>query len=328
MYETLSTTVLLEPDELVASPLADACLHAVGRTGKQLRPRMVRGASELGHAAAGDLLAAMRAVELLHVATLVHDDVIDGSHLRRGELSVSRRHGALAAHYSGGWMLGAALRLVSGLGPDPVELLAEVGDELCAGQMLETQHLLSTRQSEADYERAVMGKTASLFRLAAQLGAMVAGVRGAPLGALDRFGRSFGVAYQLADDLLDLLADPADTGKDRGTDIRHGVYTLPLLYALRDDPGLHELLCADARQLDLDEVVERILETGAVLRVVSLCEAHLADAAAALAGLEVPGLLELVEESRESVAGLLGEPCQMGEPCRIEEPRRMESVAA
>jgi heptaprenyl diphosphate synthase len=305
MYELpLLPTVLLHPDETVTSPLAEACTHAVGQIGRQLRPRIVLEASELGSASGEDVLAAMRSVELLHLATLLHDDVIDDSQLRRGEPSVGHRYGALAAQYSGGWMLGAALQLASGLGRDAVELFAEVVAELCAGQMLETQHLWDTHRSQADYERAVMGKTASLFRLSAHLGGLVAGIEGAPLSALGQFSQSFGMAFQLADDLLDLLADPADTGKEHGADLRHGVYTLPVLYALETDPGLLGATILDTDEFDLDDVIERVLRTDAVPRVASLCEAHLSDAAAALRDLWVPGLLELVDESRQSLGAL------------------------
>jgi|CZKG01.1.fsa_nt_gi geranylgeranyl pyrophosphate synthase len=266
---------------------------------------MVLEASELGSASGEDVLAAMRTVELLHVATLLHDDVIDGSEMRRGEPSVSHRYGALAAQYSGGWMLGAALQLVSGLGQDAADLFAEVVGELCAGQMLETQHLWDTCRSQADYERAVTGKTASLFRLSAQLGGLVAGVEEMPLSALGQFGRSFGIAFQLADDLGDLLADPVNTGKDHGADVRHGVYTLPVLYALETDPGLLGDKVVDTGELDLDYVVERVLRTDAVTRVLSLCEAHLTDATAAVQDLQVPGLLRLVDESRQSLGALV-----------------------
>jgi geranylgeranyl pyrophosphate synthase len=265
---------------------------------------MVLEASEIGSASSEDVLAAMRTVELLHVATLLHDDVIDGSRLRRGEPSVSHRYGALAAQCSGGWMLGAAAQLASGLGRDATELFAEAVNETCAGQILETQHLWDTRRSQADYERAVMGKTASLFRLSAQLGGLVAGIEGTPLSALGQFGRSFGMAFQLVDDLLDLLADPADTGKEHGMDVRHGVYTLPVLYALETDPELLGATALDTHKLDLDDVVERVLRTDTVPRVVSLCETHLSDATAAVQNLRVPGLLKLVDEFRQSLGAL------------------------
>lgn len=305
MYELpLSGTVLLHPDEIVASPLAEACTYAVSKIGRQLRPRMVQEAAALGSASNEDVLAAMRTVELLHVATLLHDDVIDGSQLRRGEPSVSRRYGALAAQYSGGWMLGAGLQLASRLGRDAVELFAEVVEELCAGQMLETQHLWDRRRSQADYERAVMGKTASLFRLSTRLGGLVAGVGEMSLSALDQFGRSFGIAFQLADDLGDLLGDPADTGKDHGTDVRHGVYTLPVLYAMEADPGLLGDAVPETSEPNLNDVVERVLRTDAVPRVLSLCEERLSDATAVMRDLPVPGLLKLVDESRRSLGAL------------------------
>jgi heptaprenyl diphosphate synthase len=297
----LSRTALLDPSETSASPLAEACAHAVRQTGRQMRPRMVLAASKLGFASGEDVLAAMRGVELLHIATLLHDDVIDDGRLRRGEPSVGYRYGALAAQYAGGWMLGAALQLASGLGRRASEMFADVVCELCAGQMLETQHLWDTRRSQTDYERAIAGKTASLFRLAAQLGGVVAGVEDQSLGALGQFGRSFGMAFQLADDLLDLLADPVDVGKERGTDIRRGVYTLPVLYALEADPGLLGASIPSIDELDIHDVVERVRRTDAVGRVVSLCETHLSEATVAARDLGVRDLLELVDEFRHGL---------------------------
>jgi geranylgeranyl pyrophosphate synthase len=265
---------------------------------------MVLEASGLGSASGDDVLAAMRAVELLHVATLLHDDVIDGGRIRRGEPSVSYRYGAFAAQCSGGWMLGAAAQLASGLGQAAIELFAEAVGETCVGQILEMQQLWDRRRSQADYERTVMGKTGSLFGLSAQLGGLIAGIEAAQLGALGRFGRCFGMAFQFADDLLDLLADPAETGKEHGIDVRHGVYTLPVLYALESDPELLGPAAPDMEEIDLEDVVERVLRTDAVARVISRCEAHLSVAVAVAQDLEAPGLLKFVDEFHQSMAVL------------------------
>ncbi|HEX8053000.1 MAG TPA: polyprenyl synthetase family protein, partial [Thermoleophilaceae bacterium] len=239
-------------------PLADACGHAVTHTGKQLRPRLVAEASRLGSPPDEEVVKAMCAVELLHVATLSHDDVVDATPLRRGAPSVEGRFGAFAAEYAGGWMLGRALELAAELGEPALAQFSDAVCELCEGEMLETQELRNPGRSEESYLAAIEGKTASLFRLSALLGGTLAGVDARALGALREYGHWLGMAFQLADDLGDLLADAAATGKERGTDLRQGVFTLPVVYALGSDPELAALLCDEIDAAAVDAIVDRI----------------------------------------------------------------------
>lgn len=281
--------------------LAATCRHAVARPGKQLRPRLVREASRLGNPAPGELVTAMRAVELLHVATLTHDDVVDASPLRRGARSVDSQFGAFAAEYAGGWMLGAALELAAELPEPALTQFADAVCELCEGEMLETQELGNPARTEDSYLRAIEGKTASLFRLSARLGGTLARVDPAALEALGRYGHWLGMAFQLADDIADLLADPADTGKPRGEDIRQGVFTLPVVYALEDDPGLAMPLCEEIDERSVEAITTRIRMTDAFERSVSACLGF-RDRAARLAGeLGAPGLLGFLDTALPGV---------------------------
>ena len=282
-------------------PLAAACRHAVAHTGKQLRPRLVLEASRLGDAPHGDLVKAMRAVELLHVATLAHDDVVDASPFRRGAPSLEGQFGAFAAEYAGGWMLGRALELVSDLPEPALQRFSEAVSELCDGEMLETQDLRNPRRSEDDYLAAIRGKTASLFRASALLGGTLAGVGEERLAALGDYGHWLGMAFQLVDDLLDLLADPAETGKRRGGDLRHGVYTLPVVYALADDPELAAALGGEIDEAAVDAIVDRIRCTGAFERSLAVCRDFRDRAARSAAELDAPALVDFLDAA---LAGL------------------------
>lgn len=294
---------LLDPVALIGDrpegagewPLAAACGHAVAHTGKQLRPRLVLEASRLGTPADDDLAKAMRAVELLHVATLSHDDVVDATPLRRGARSVDDQFGAFAAEYAGGWMLGRALELAAELPEPALTQFSQAVCELCEGEMLETQELRNPARSEESYLAAIQGKTASLFRVAALLGGTLAGVDARSLDALGEYGHWLGMAFQLADDLADLLADSAATGKPRGGDVRQGVYTLPVVYALERDPELAGELRDEMDDADVDAIVDRIARTGAFERSLSLCADFRERAARAASELDAPALADFLD---------------------------------
>lgn len=287
--ELMSAEELLGDAGLAAGTLADSCRYAVAQTGKQLRSRLVFAASRLGtgeEAACAPredpaVVAAARAVELLHVATLAHDDVIDDSPLRRGHASLDSKHGGLAAGYAGAWLFGTAVELSSECGKDAVELLAGAACELCDGEMLETQDLHNTGRSEERYMAAVAGKTASLFSLAAQLGGIVGRASTAVCTELGRYGHLLGMAFQIADDLLDFVTDGVP-GKERGGDVSHGVFTLPVIYALQADATLEGMLKEEARPDRLVALIEHLHACGAFQRASAVCDEY-ADGARAVA---------------------------------------------
>lgn len=278
-------------------PLAAACRHAVAQTGKQLRPRLVAAASRLGAPSEAALLTAMRSVELLHVATLSHDDVVDASPLRRGARSVDGEFGAFAAEYAGGTLLGMALELAAELPEPALVQFSEAVADLCEGEMLEMQDLRNLGRTERSYLRAIGGKTASLFRLSAQLGATVGGADARTHHELGEYGHWLGMAFQLADDIGDLLWDPAVTGKRRGSDLLQGVYTLPVLHAMGSDPELAAALGGEIDEHTLDAITERIRRSGALDRSLATCSGFRDRAARSADALGAPALLDFLDEA-------------------------------
>jgi heptaprenyl diphosphate synthase len=294
---------LLGEDWLAPGPLADACRYAVVRTGKQLRSRLVHEASRLGDCDDPRVHIASRAVELLHAASLAHDDVIDDSPLRRGDVSLERRHGGFAAGYAGAWLFGTGAELAAGFDEETVGLFAHAACELCDGEMRETLDLYDSARQEQGYFTAIAGKTATLFSLSARLGGVAGGAPDAICIALGDYGQLLGMGFQIADDILDLLGD-RNGRKRQGDDVRHGVFTLPLIYAIQDDPSLTDLLTGDVD----DEVVEQILAgvraTGALSRAAAACNRYGKAACDLASDLQAPWLETFVETALAPLAAM------------------------
>jgi heptaprenyl diphosphate synthase len=292
----LSAAELLGADWSATGALADACRYAVAQTGKQLRSRLVLEASRLGDQEDPLVHDACRAVELLHVASLVHDDAIDDSPLRRGRASLEYERGAFAAGYAGAWLFGAAAELAAEFDQKTISLFADAVCELCDGEMREMLDLHDGRRQETSYLAAIAGKTASLFSLSARLGGIASGAPPTTWPVLAHYGQSLGMAFQLTDDILDLLGS-WDGGKRRGDDVRHGVFTLPVIYALEEDPSLQDLLAGDIDDRAVDAIVASVDATGAFARAAAICVQY-GDAARRLAGeLQAPWLELFVDQA-------------------------------
>ena len=292
----LSGAELLGADWWTTGPLADSCRYAVAQTGKQLRSRLVLEASRLGDHRDPQVHTARRAVELLHVASLVHDDTIDDSPLRRGHRSLGRELGTFAAGYTGAWLFGAAAELAAEFDRETLGLFADTACELCDGEMRELLDLHDSRRHEQGYLAAVAGKTASLFSLAARLGGIAGGAPPPLCSLLAGYGLNLGMAFQLTDDILDLL-DGCDGGKRRGDDVRHGVFTLPVIYVLEQDPRLHDLLAGEIDDDSVEAILRSVRATGAFGRAVA-ARNRFADLAKELAGeLRAAWLATFVDEA-------------------------------
>src|SRR6478752_185715 len=246
--------------EAVSTPdrfLADVASHLIGAGGKRIRPTLTLCAA---YAAAGDggpagvdAVTGAVACELVHLGSLYHDDVIDEAETRRGVPSVNARWSNIVAILAGDFLLARASSLAASLGADVASLLAATIGELCRGQVLELQHLFDVDRSEEDYASAIEGKTAALFATSCRIGGMVSGVGDATLDALTRFGRHLGMCFQIVDDVLDLSSTDDALGKHAGQDLLEGIYTLPVIYTLRDSATLRELL---GRPLDDEQLAE------------------------------------------------------------------------
>jgi len=247
--------------------------------GKRLRPVLVFVCA--GAAENEDLVRAGAAVELLHMATLVHDDVLDRAPMRRGRPTVFWTSGRHAATATGDFLFARAFaQLAATRSPAAVKALSEASSSLARGELMQRDDAFSPTVTEERYlERATL-KTGRLFEAACRLGSVL-GVPGEEAAdALGRFGDRIGLAFQIFDDVLDLSGPPDQTGKSRGTDLLDGTATLPIIYARAEDPSL-----ADARPESASEaeaLCDRIAATSALERARERALAFVAESKAIL----------------------------------------------
>ncbi len=279
--------------------LQDALHHLVG-LGKGVRPKLALTPSYLRLSGAGASDAAITvaaAVEMLHIGTLHHDDVQDGALTRRGRESVNSRWGSLIAVLSGDILLARSVVLMSELGATYACVLARTLDALAHGQALESHDRFNLVRSEADYLAAVHGKTAALLSAACHLGALAAGLEPHRVEALEAFGSHLGMAFQVVDDILDFLKSRSDLGKPSCGDVGEGVYTLPVIYALRDHPHLQEWLVPDWNQERESELRQLLIRGGYLSRAFAVAREHARKAEFALDALG-PGQTRVVDYLR------------------------------
>jgi heptaprenyl diphosphate synthase len=238
---------LLSASTDAADPfVAQAARHLLSAGGKRFRPLLVLLAAEFGNPDAPGVVPAGVVVELTHLATLYHDDVMDEAPRRRGAQSANERWGNTIAILTGDYLFARASEILADLGPEAVRLQARTFQRLVTGQIRETVGPADGADPVAHHVEVLAEKTGSLIATSARFGAMLSGADPVATDALTVFGERIGVAFQLADDLVDITS-PADTsGKTPGTDLREGVPTLAGLYALQSvrpqDGRLRELL--------------------------------------------------------------------------------------
>ncbi|WOC11672.1 polyprenyl synthetase family protein [Gordonia sp. MP11Mi] len=229
--EELLLTELSSGDEI----LTDAATHLAKAGGKRFRPMFAILASHFGPEPENrDVITSATVLEMTHLATLYHDDVMDEAPLRRGAQSANARWSNSVAILAGDFLFARASHLVSTLGPDAVRIIADTFAELVTGQMRET---VGARGADPvdHYLRVVWEKTGSLIAAAGRFGAMSAGADDATIRTLTRLGDIIGTAFQVSDDIIDIASVTGDSGKTPGTDLREGVHTLPVIYALAGD---------------------------------------------------------------------------------------------
>ncbi len=229
--------------------VSETSRHLVEAGGKRFRPLLVLLAARFGNSQARGVLEAAAVVELTHLATLYHDDVMDEAQMRRGAVSANARWGNSVAILTGDFLFARASDLGADLGPEAMRLQARTFERLVSGQIRETLGPDEGQDPVDHYLSVVSDKTGSLIAAAGRLGAQLAGADESTIEVLGRFGERIGVAFQLSDDLIDVSSESGQSGKTPGTDLREGVATLPVLLVRRAaDPGdarLLELLDAD-----------------------------------------------------------------------------------
>ena len=245
--------------------------HLLDQDGKRLRPICVALAARVGSGFNAAARTYAVAVELVHNATLLHDDVVDVGDVRRGYPAARVVYGNAASIFGGDWLLIDALGRIQTAGhPEVLSRMLEVIKEMVIAESLQLARRGRVRGGASEYFRIIEGKTAALFRWAMFAGARAGGVDPELAGALETFGQKLGVAFQLVDDLLDFAGDPAATGKALLTDLREGKMTYPLILAMERDAGLGpalERFCAaedGAIDPDLGAHIARTMEAAGV----------------------------------------------------------------
>jgi heptaprenyl diphosphate synthase len=254
--------------EVVTSshPLLDrSSRHLVEAGGKRVRPMLTLLAAQLGDADHPHVVDAAVVVELTHLATLYHDDVMDEADVRRGAPSANTRWTNTVAILTGDYLFARASDLTATLGTEATHIQSQTFARLVEGQIAETAGPLDGSDPVEHHLKVIADKTGSLIATSARLGAMVAGAPDDVVETVARFGEVYGTAFQLSDDLIDIASEAVDTGKTPGTDLREGIRTLPVLLVLAGQDGdsgrLRELLTDDLT----DDV--RLAEALRLLRV-------------------------------------------------------------
>jgi heptaprenyl diphosphate synthase len=218
--------------------LTEIASHLILAGGKRVRPGFSIAASSVldptGAAASIEVVRGGCAVELVHIGSLYHDDVMDDATTRRSVKSVNAEWGNLRAILAGDYLLGRSSELAADLGTEVAGILATTITELCEGQILELESAYKPDRTIDTYERSIAGKTASLLATACRIGAIVGELPRPVVEAMTEFGKAYGMAFQVVDDILDIIATDEQLGKPAGNDLVEGIYTLPVIHALAD----------------------------------------------------------------------------------------------
>ena len=282
--------------------VTEAAGHLMHAGGKRFRPLFTLVAAGIGpRPQSEDVVVASAVVELIHLATLYHDDVMDEADLRRGAKSANARWDNSIAILTGDFLFAHASRLVAGLGPDAVRIIAETFAELVTGQTRETVGPRPGDDPIRHHLTVLDEKTAALIDTCARYAGIFSGADDHEIAALRRYGRAVGMAFQISDDIIDIASD--DSGKTPGTDLREGVRTLPVLYTLADpsaDPRLRELVSGPiAAEHEVGEAVDLLRSSAGLATARDTLSGYAAAAEAEL---------ELLPESpsRDALASLSG----------------------
>lgn len=246
--------------------LMNASKEVVLSGGKRLRPAFAIIAALHGDYDRERTFPAAAAVEILHSATLVHDDIIDNAKIRRGQLTLSEKHNTNLAVYTGDYLLTKSLRLLleTGLRPEKLDILARSISLLCEGEV--EQYLSKyTIASVYGYLKRILGKTGVLFSASMVLGAKTANLSDDAARCFGQFGMCFGAAFQIRDDLMDLLSDQSKEGKPVLNDLKEGIATLPVIMAVRNNPDVkNQITEYFSGNGELKDILRNIISSGGV----------------------------------------------------------------
>jgi heptaprenyl diphosphate synthase len=266
--------------------ITDLASHLIVAGGKRIRPVLAMASAAIAGDVSDGVVMGGVSVELVHIGSLYHDDVMDEAETRRQVPSVNARWGNLRAILAGDFLLARASEIAASLGNEVAGLLAATIGRLCRGQISELRTTFDPTRSEAAYFECIDGKSASLFGTSCRIGAIVGGLDRTSIDHLTRYGDSLGTVFQIVDDLLDLTATDSQLGKPAGHDMVEGVYSLPVIRTLaKGDPTsleLRDLLGAPLDQAELDKAIA-IVRSGEGLREAYKAAKRYADRATEMA---------------------------------------------
>ena len=273
--------------------LAEVAAHLITAGGKRLRPALAVAVGELGGGPADDdVIMGAVAVELVHLGSLYHDDVMDEARTRRNVESVNARWGNLVAILAGDFLLARASEIAAALGTEVAGLLAATIGKLCEGQVRELAQTFDVTRSEESYLISINGKTAALMATACRVGAITAGLDRPGVEALTAYGDRVGMVFQIVDDILDVVATDEELGKPAGNDLVEGVYTLPVIRALasaESSATLRQLLGAPLEPDQVEAVRSIVRSNGAVGAAVDVARRYASQSVEALDGVSAGG---------------------------------------
>jgi heptaprenyl diphosphate synthase len=275
--------------ESVSTPdgfLADTTADLVGSSRDRLRPTLALGAVYATDGPIADAIIGGAACELVHLGSRYHDDVIDEAETRHGVPRVNAHWSNIVAILAGDLLLARASSLAASLGAAVAASLAEAIGEISRGRMLELEHQFDRDRSERDYESAISGKTAALLATSCRVGAMVSNASDESVDALTRFGYHLGMCFQIVEDVLDLSGrgSAATPEKAAGRDLVEGIYTLPVIFTVRESPDLRALLGRPLTDEQLMHAHRILMTSTAIARARELARDHAERATEALAG--------------------------------------------
>jgi heptaprenyl diphosphate synthase len=268
--------------------LQEASSHLLKAGGKRIRPVFVLLSAQFGEYDLQKIKHVAVPLELIHMGSLVHDDVIDDAELRRGKKTIKSKWDNRVAMYTGDYIFAKAVELATySEKPELHRVLSDAMVEMCIGEIEQIRDQYNWYQNSRIYFRRIKRKTALLIAISCQLGALVAGASLREQKQLERYGYHVGMAFQITDDILDFVGTEKELGKPAGSDLAQGNVTLPALYAMGKDPALKQTIMAlldneEASQMDMTDIIHQIRETGAIDYSKEIADRYLKKALSAL----------------------------------------------
>jgi heptaprenyl diphosphate synthase len=312
LFNQVNSELKIVEDELFKfirtdfSVLRESAIHLLEAGGKRLRPAFALLAGKFYDSSWDKLLLVAMALELIHMATLVHDDVVDASMTRRGRPTVKAQWGNIVSVHTGDYLLAKSLELIAEINhPDVSRILANVSIEMCKGEIQQIKTLYDTRQNLKQYYYRIKRKTALLIQASCLTGGIISSAPKKQIWSLGAYGHSLGISFQIVDDILDITAEAAELGKPIGRDLQQGVMTLPMIIALKISPQrekLHILLGKKKKTApEADLAISLIRETAVINEAMCWVDLYVNKARGYLENLPMVPARKALEELAEFV---------------------------